>query len=182
MQDNYLELLNYILGKETEGISLAGQFVMLLVEAFLVFIPGIILYKKGKIKLKRLWHIFFLVAYAGVILSFTVFRRSVGSRTGIVNLYINLGFGLKGYAPSLWGATFSILNILLFIPWGVIICPFFRNNRRLVRIAWTTFIGMLTSISIESIQLISGTGMFEITDIVTNTAGTFVGAVLMGLF
>ncbi len=173
--------LRSILLRETQGIDIYSQLILLLVETVLVLVPGMILYKKNKITIKKLLYIYLMVVYLGIMLSITIFRRPVGSRAGIVNLYINLGFGLRGNTPSLVGASFSVLNILLFVPWGMIIYQFIQKRRRLTGVLKTTLIGTLTSVGIECLQLITGTGMFELTDMVTNTAGAFIGAVFISI-
>ncbi len=181
MEVKDFELVKRVLQLETQGIGFTSQILLVLVETLLVLIPGLLLYKKNKITIKKLLYGYLLVIYLGIILSFTIFRRPVGSREGIVNLYINLGFGLRGNTPSVWGAAFSILNILLFVPWGIIIYPIIKKRRRLIRVIIATFIGTLTSVCIECLQFITGTGMFEVTDMITNTAGTFIGAVCISI-
>ena len=181
MEENSFELVKRVLQLETQGIDITSQIVLLLIETVFVLVPGLLLLKKNKITVRKLLYVYLLVIYLGIILSFTIFRRPAGSREGIVNLYINLGFGLRGNTPSLWSSAFSVLNILLFIPWGMIIYPLIQKKRRLVGVVLSTLIGTLTSVCIECLQLITGTGMFEVTDMVTNTAGTFIGAVFISI-
>ena len=136
--------------------------------------------KKG-ITLRRLIHIYLFLVYTGIVLTLTIFRRPVGSREGIVHLYIKLGLGLKGGNPSLWGSTFGFYNVLLFIPLGIFIYLFFRNRCKKSGIVLATIIGAGMSLAIETTQFITGRGMFELTDLLTNTMGSLAGAALAAM-
>jgi len=100
----------------------------------------------------------------------------VGSRTGIIYLDINLGFGFKSGNPSLWAGSISMMNILLFIPLGILLYLQFRKIIIQKGVIFATFIGTAISLAIECTQFITGRGMFEVTDLLTNTFGTFFGA------
>ncbi|WP_026669971.1 VanZ family protein [Butyrivibrio sp. AE3006] len=181
MFDDYFDLFKYILGGETEGISILSLSVLIIIEAVLIFLSAVIVNKKRKISYRKMLHLFLIVAYLTVILTFTILRRPVGSKVGEVYLNLDLGFGLRGYTPSFWSSTMSILNIILFIPWGFLVCPFLKIKKLYLRIFISTIIGMITSVLIENYQLLSSTGRFEVTDIVTNTYGTLVGAVIAAI-
>ncbi|WP_278289427.1 VanZ family protein [Butyrivibrio sp. INlla16] len=154
--------------------------MLLIIETCIVFIPGLIFLIKKKTSFGKLLHVYLLVLYLGVILTMTIFRRPIGTRPGIVHLNVDTGFSLSGIV-SKWSAAFSTLNTILFIPWGMIICPFFSKKRPIISILITTIIGAFTSLFIEITQLHTATGMFEATDIVTNTTGAFIGAVIMAV-
>ncbi|SEL47984.1 Glycopeptide antibiotics resistance protein [Butyrivibrio sp. ob235] len=180
MQNNYIILFKYILRREVEGLTPTNQLTLLAIEAVIVFVPGLILLKKGKVSFGRVLHIFLLFAYAGVLMSLTILRREPGSRAGIMILKLNLGFGLFG-EKRLWNSIFSTLNILLFVPWGLVVCPFFRSKKFAARVLVTTIIGAATSLLVECTQFYTGTGRFEINDLVTNTMGTFIGAAIAAI-
>ncbi len=170
--------LAYVFKLEIEGIRIIDLIKMFAVLAVLVFGPGTILHKKGIISRKRLMYIFLLLAFAGIVLSITIFRRPMGSREGIVHLYPYLGFGLKSGHPSGWAGAISMLNIFLFIPVGMLAFPVYRSRSWHRSMALTTLTGALISLIIECTQYITGRGMFEIADILTNTAGSLIGAIL----
>ena len=78
---------------------------------------------------------------------------------------------------STWGINtrnnaFVVENVLLFIPYGFA-CPwafpwlrgFFRN----------IFAAFVTSLGVETIQLITGRGYFQVDDILTNVLGGIIG-------
>lgn len=81
---------------------------------------------------------------------------------------------------SSWGRNdrnhaYVIENVLLFIPYGFLGAWVFKPARKLFA---ALLIGMLSSLAIEWIQLVTGTGIFQIDDVLTNTLGTMVGYIL----
>ncbi|WP_408071437.1 VanZ family protein [Butyrivibrio sp. JL13D10] len=173
-------LFLFLFKREFDGLTLTGQLALLAIEALIVFVPGIILYKKNKITIGKLIQIFALVVYAGLLFSFTVLRRRIGSRAGIVLLHINLGFNLHGIY-SYWAFFYGLFNVMLFVPWGIIIGSFLKKRGFLARTLFTTLIGFFTSLAIESVQYVTGTGMLEVTDLLTNTTGAFIGGIIVSI-
>ncbi|WP_155834907.1 VanZ family protein [Butyrivibrio sp. FCS006] len=182
MNSGFIHDFAVVLKKETEGINIADHLVMLVVETLVILLLGQAFLKKGWISNKKVIYIMLVLAYINMLFSITIFNRMPGSREGIIHLNINLGFGLRTGHPSSWGLTFSLLNILLFIPFGILAYPIFRSYKRVLRILVVTMAGALTSLGIECIQLVTGRGMFEISDFVTNTAGSFIGVVIAAVF
>ena len=182
MNGGFIQDLAEILKRETEGINIADHLVMLVVETLVILLLGQVFLKKGWISNKKVIYIMLVLAYINMLFSITIFRRMPGSREGIIHLNINIGSGLRTGHPSSWVLTFSLLNILLFIPFGILAYPVFRNYRRIPRVLVVTFSGAVTSLIIECVQLATGRGMFEVTDLVTNTAGCFIGVVMAAVF
>ncbi len=179
MEGSLVEIISHVFVAEIQGLKLENQLVLMAIEALLVFVPGIVLQKNGKITYRRLAHFFLLLAYLGIVLSITIFRRAEGSREGIVHMGVILGFGIRSGQPSKWIGTFSAFNILLFVPLGVLIFFFFKEKKALRGVGITTIIGMMISLAIETTQLLTGRGMFEVSDIITNTAGSFIGTLIV---
>lgn len=107
--------------------------------------------------------------YLMIILVITFFSREDGSRIGMdLELFSTWGINTRNNA-------LVVENILLFIPYGFI-CPwafpwlrgFFRN----------TFAAFVTSLGVETIQLITGRGYFQVDDILTNVLGAVIGYVI----
>lgn len=107
--------------------------------------------------------------YLMIILVITFFSREDGSRIGVdLELFSTWGINTRNNA-------FVVENVLLFIPYGFV-CPwafpwlrgFFRN----------TFAAFVTSLGVETIQLITGRGYFQVDDILTNVLGAVIGYVL----
>lgn len=67
-----------------------------------------------------------------------------------------------------------ILNILLFIPMGFLI-PYMHWFKH----AWKVILfGLMASLIVETIQLVTKLGFFDIDDLINNTVGTVIGYVL----
>ena len=69
------------------------------------------------------------------------------------------------------GPVDTVLNVLLFIPFGFFLPLMYRKYDRIRRIAFT---GLLLSFAIEFIQMF-GRGATDINDLITNTAGACLG-------
>lgn len=104
--------------------------------------------------------------YAAILLGITFFSRESGSRNGIdLELFSTWGINDRNNA-------FVIENILLFIPYGVVSAWAFKGARSLLT---CTFLGAVTSVGIECMQLVTRRGYFQIDDILTNTLGAAIG-------
>ena len=68
-----------------------------------------------------------------------------------------------------------IFNIFLFIPFGLII-PYLLKEKHKYRNA--IVIGVISTIALETTQLVSKLGTFEIDDITANSLGTMVGVLI----
>ena len=68
-----------------------------------------------------------------------------------------------------------ILNVLIFIPFGVYL--------KMLDLPWkkVVLIGALCSLAFEALQLAFAIGASDITDIITNTLGTFFGVLIYAL-
>jgi glycopeptide antibiotics resistance protein len=166
---------------ETQGIRIFDNLFLLLIQAIVIMGVGRVFKKKGWISFKKLVYLFWVLVYTEILLSITIFRRMPGSREGIVHLGIYLGFGFLSGQPSSWVSALSVMNIFLFIPLGILAYPIFRHRNRITGIGATTLISFFTSLMIESTQYVTGRGMFEISDLVTNTVGGLIGAVIADL-
>lgn len=112
--------------------------------------------------------------YFSYVISLTLSGREAGSRSGYVNLIL---FSTLGNGES-WKLT-GIENILLFLPYGVLVPMIWKVYRRFWNLGLLAFI---TSTSIELLQLITRRGFFELDDIVLNTAGAVIGYLGFALF
>jgi glycopeptide antibiotics resistance protein len=71
-----------------------------------------------------------------------------------------------------------IYNCLFFIPFGLLLDVNFKKIGFLPKLAFIMFF----SISVEIIQYIFAIGVTDITDVITNTLGGFIGLTLYSLF
>lgn len=122
----------------------------------------------GKEPLPTLPFLLFWVNFA-FILVLTLLSRESGSADKPIDLVLfsTLKINRRNNA-------YAVENILLFIPFGL----FGAWNSQKKRILATTFWGGLFSLTIETLQLVTARGFFQLDDIITNMLGAFLGAVL----
>ena len=104
--------------------------------------------------------------YLAVLLVITFFSRESGSEFGVdLELFSTFRINKRNTA-------YVIENILLFIPFGYV-CPWYlKSLRGFWRCAGS---GFLTTLLIETLQLVTGRGIFQIDDILTNLIGSIIG-------
>lgn len=107
-----------------------------------------------------------LVSYVFFIMMATV----LGRKPGIARAKF-IPFWSYSY-PALWMEI--ILNYILFIPLGLLLYLYFGKRKGLKVVLF----GFLLSSSIEIIQLVFKIGLFEFDDIIGNTIGCLIGAVV----
>ena len=76
--------------------------------------------------------------------------------------------GLQSFVINLFG------NILVFAPWGFMV-PVLRIHPR--KFLYTACSTLVLSLCIETIQLMSRVGSFDVDDLILNTAGGILGCV-----
>ena len=69
------------------------------------------------------------------------------------------------------------LNMMLFVPLGYLLPYVFRWFRARVRVRPVVF-GLLLSLVVENLQLVTRRGMYDFDDIISNTVGAWVGQLL----
>ena len=67
------------------------------------------------------------------------------------------------------------LNVLLFVPFGALLPMLSKHFRNPIT---TVIVGFMFSSTIEIMQYITGRGLTEVDDIITNTIGTAVGMII----
>lgn len=77
--------------------------------------------------------------------------------------------GFRGFVINLFG------NILAFMPWGFFVPVIRKKPYKFVYTAVSTF---LLSLSIETIQLVTRVGSFDVDDLILNTAGGVAGFIV----
>jgi len=82
-------------------------------------------------------------------------------------------------APSIVNGSFRemIDNVIIFIPFGLLLNVNFKKVRFLPKFAFI----LALSLTFELIQFIFAIGATDITDVITNTVGGFLGLKLYGL-
>lgn len=146
-----------------------GLAVGIPVAAVVVWLMNVTRKKKQKPPVQWMPVTVFCV-YMAVMLVITFLSRESGSRSDVLDLKLFSTWGINNRNNA-----FVIENVLLFIPYGLFYCWNFPGAGKVLR---CTFLGMVISLGIETMQLVSGRGYFQIDDIVTNTFGAFIGALL----
>lgn len=80
---------------------------------------------------------------------------------------------------NVWGWTQIFSNLVAFIPFGFFLSEFLASTKSVStgrRLGLVTLTGFGLSLTIECLQLLLRVGFFELTDLVMNTVGAFVGA------
>lgn len=110
--------------------------------------------------------------YVAIMLCTTVwFREASGSSK--IDMEILSTWGINNRNNAL-----VVENVLLFVPYGFLLPWVFEKARGFFK---TGFWGLLTSVCVEVLQLVSGRGYFQIDDILTNTLGTLIGFLIFAL-
>lgn len=129
-----------------------------------VFVVSWLCGKKGTIKHRVPCAIF--LAYIFVIFRVVFLCREPGSRKAI-SLVLFETWGYTFYMHAMF-----IENIIMFIPFGMMLPMLFRKFRN----GWLCVLaGFICSCSIEIVQHITQTGYLQLDDVVTNTTGTLLG-------
>lgn len=136
-----------------------------------------IIVKKQHEKLSHVLARVVLFAILGFYMSYvfylTLSGREAGSRDG-VNLRLFSTLIKNGELT-----VFGVENVLLFLPFGILIPLIFRVFRKWYK---TALLGFIISLIIEIAQLITHRGYFELDDIMLNTAGTIIGYMIYSFF
>lgn len=106
------------------------------------------------------------VMYIVILLFITFLSRENGSSAVIdMELFSTWGINTRNNA-------YVVENVLLFIPYGFFCAWAIPGARKLWSCTW---IGAMTTVVIEYLQLFTGRGRFQIDDVLTNILGTIIG-------
>lgn len=127
----------------------------------------------------RLWLVLtLLVGWAAMVLGLTlVYRVSGGttvSRAGYTGINLSL---LRCYVNawnkhSLSEVLMIVCNVLMFVPLGALL-PFLKKEGVGARAA--CFVSLLATFSVETLQLVTGRGFFDVDDLLHNWLGAMLG-------
>ncbi len=172
------------------------RLIFLVVMTMIVMLPVFLCFLRHKPLVRGTALIIFAVYVIGN-LSFTLLGRGGTGSTRLpafesYRQAFNLDLGLKEFLNALWegprealqyihigsrnAAREVFLNILLYIPMGYLL-PFMIKPMRYSVIACTAA-GFICSAATECAQLRYGLGYFQLDDILNNTLGCFIGAML----
>lgn len=127
--------------------------------------------------------------YGILALGILVFIGLAMLDTTVVNRYLSplpqeagFEFTLRRFFHSTEHGRIELFsNLVVFIPFGFFLSEFLASAKRFSagrRLGLATLAGFGLSLCIECLQLLLRVGFFELTDLVMNTLGAFVGALI----
>lgn len=151
-------------------------FILVSILAALLAVGYFIIYKKllkgdKKLSERRIFIWFCLIGYLIMVIGVTFLNR--GSRMfGDTNLHFLSSYreAWNSFNSTKW--KFIILNIFMLVPLGILL-PLL--NTRFRKLKWTLAAAFLMTLTIETAQLITGYGIFELDDIFNNVIGAIIG-------
>ncbi len=173
----YFDFFMVLVRQQMEGASVVVFLMSCIISVLLLIALLACIEKitKRTISVNKKRALILMVVYACFIFQIAFYRR-FGTEKSMINTRIY--FGLRRYDGTVdeKQVVYSFLNVLFFIPWGVLISSAMDNNFR--RIIMTCIYSFLTSLTIEVMQYITQTGVTEVTDLVTNVTGGMIGCVI----
>lgn len=131
------------------------------------------------LKNKRTWLIILLAVYLLILLRITVFRSNSYPIDFSVNLSLFTDLVATYHENGIWMVLYLVVgNIAWFVPFGFLLPMIWQKLKSFYIIP----LGFLLSLVIESGQLALNKGMFEIDDLVLNTAGCAVGYLIYKIY
>lgn len=122
--------------------------------------------KNGKDGLP-IWSTVGFWTYLALVVMITFLSRESGNTTSVD---LDLGASLRINSRN---DALVLENVLLFIPYGFCYCWWKKGKGNLFN---SFMVGFVTSLIIEGMQLVTGRGIFQLDDIITNTLGCMIGA------
>lgn len=130
-------------------------------------------------------------AYGAIALGLTVFTGLVLVDTAVLIRHLgllqhstghNLGFELDRLLHGSKDARSEVIfNLIVFVPFGFFLTEYLASTKRFTigrRLGFATLAAFGLSLCIEILQLVLKVGFFEVVDLVLNTFGGVIGAVM----
>ena len=160
-------VLNFLINQIMPGVIPAA---VLAIIAFVVCLA-----RKAPRTKTVYWTLF--AAYAGFVIGETVLNPSFvpGEYSSGVNLVPFRDLIYYTRRRLSWYFWQALLNIVLFVPYGV----FLKIGRRKLWVS--ALIGFGSSLLIEAVEYVTNRGVFDVDDLILNTLGVVIGWLLMSL-
>jgi glycopeptide antibiotics resistance protein len=160
-------MLRYLIQDLTQALKYVP--FLLIISGCLVLIVKWINDRRSRKKKEKIpfWSTVCFFSFLALMLMITYLSRESG---GTTKLDLVLGSSLTINERN---DALVLENLLLFVPYGFCFCWWAKGKGLFIR---SIFLGAVTSIAIEWMQLITGRGIFQLDDIVANTIGCMVGA------
>ena len=172
--------LQEIIGIVREYFFLA--LIAVIVLGIIFFLGYFIVYKKligGKKSLpkKQLLLVGLFISYVIMVIGVTFLNRGSNYQGGMELSFLS-SYREAWYSFSVRHWQFVLLNIFMFVPFGILL-PLLHS--RFQKAIWTIGAALLFTLSIESFQLVTGYGIFEVDDLFNNLLGAIIGyGIIMG--
>ncbi|MDN5274963.1 MAG: glycopeptide antibiotics resistance protein [Candidatus Saccharibacteria bacterium] len=117
-----------------------------------------------------------LAVYLLILLWLVLFKFSSDFSSVLLDHQMR-SLNLVPFAGSSWGLSEMISNVVVFVPFGLLLSVNFKRItvwRKLIYI-------FIFSVIVEALQFILAIGVTDITDVITNTLGGFLGLMLYTL-
>ncbi|GIN72636.1 hypothetical protein J14TS2_31110 [Bacillus sp. J14TS2] len=151
-------------------------FTTVIVLGIVFFLGYVIIYRKllgGKKRLSRKQLLFtsLFIGYFIMVMGVTFLNRG-STYSGGVNLAFFSSYqeAWNSFSVREWQNLY--LNILMFVPFGILL-PLWHVRFRKVR--WTIGMAAIFTLFIETFQLLTGFGIFELDDLFNNLLGASIG-------
>ncbi|MFD1927679.1 VanZ family protein [Sporosarcina siberiensis] len=163
-----------IVGIVREYFSLALLAVItlgiILILIYFIFYKTILKGKKRFSK-KRLLLLVMFSGYVIMVIGVTFLNRGSTYNAGMdFSLFSSYRESWNSFSVRHW--QFIYLNIFMFVPFGILF-PLLQPRFR--KAIWTIGVAALCTLSIESVQLITGYGNFVVDDLFNNLLGAIIG-------
>ena len=148
---------------------------LFLIGYFLVYKKKIKDTKKLKVSKVVLWSIFLI--YMIIVLGATIGDRTSGYESVNLHLFSSYKEAYNNFSLREW--RYIILNILMFVPIGFMMPLLSKKCEEW----YITYLGgFFITLFIETLQLISKRGIFEVDDIINNALGCAIGYGIVMIF
>lgn len=170
--------LTNIIQNQFSGITFTSMIYILFLSLLPVFWYK---YKNKSLSFTCMLGIYLTSFYIGIIFLITIVRRELGSSNGqAIFSFINLEsfMNLEYYDVQivLYLALCMFLNVILFVPFGFLLRAVLEKQMQKIKSLTVLFGSLALTLCIETIQLFTGTGVFDIYDIFANTLGGMIGS------
>ena len=150
-----------ILGSVERDVADAFAYIPYGLAAAVVFLLIMILYNRKKYgRVSFIIKSSLMIIYVVVVGHLTLFSRESGIVDRVDLTFFSLLEESSDYTIQL------IENVLLFLPAGIL-CPWMWKRSFLL--------GFAGSLLIETLQMLTGRGLFQLDDLITNAAGMMAG-------
>ena len=169
-------MISYL--RQIYNFPIYESIIIMFTAAFLyflgcLFIPGL----KRKITNGTIVSGLLLSFYVSQVIGVTLLNRTITEEArydlNMIDVYRIAFSGNSVFLTQLIG------NVIMFVPFGILVPICFRGTRGIFKILLLSF---LFSLFIETTQLYTHTGLFELVDLLNNTLGGFIGYFVFKIF